>query len=323
MKKKIIFIFILFLLPFVFAETTFFDNPDDFFIMSSSSASVGSSGGGAYYAECVNDSDCKLGYFCLRGKCYLHECESDLDCDEEKACWKGLCVKLFDMRIINVSSPVYSGGFFNLTYSVKGVSEISGDVVVNFWIVKDGEIVIEGFDTIYIGDFEERIETAQLFLPESLDPGIYDFYAEVFYDSYYARAGRSIEVVSPEKMIEDGSRRRGIFTGGVISELGEDIGMSLFYFLILALIIAVLFIIYRRRKKRIEIWKRNLELLKMQDVNELNVFDDDEFFRIKNRVDFQERMKTFMLRVKGFFFALGLFLRKITSKIKEKFFKNE
>lgn len=313
MKKKIIFIFILFLLPFVFAETTFFDNPDDFFIMSSSSASVGSSGGGAYYAECVNDSDCKLGYFCLRGKCYLHECESDLDCDEEKACWKGLCVKLFDMKIVNISSPVYPGEFFNFTYLVKGVSEISGDVVINFWLSKDGEIITEGFDTIYIGDFEERYESSELFLPKDVLNGSYVFYAEVFYDSYYARAARLIEVAFPEELSEPVSGRRGI-TGGVISELGDVFSSIVFYIIFSILVLLLIFILYRRERK-IEKWKKALEILKEKSENELEVFDQDEFLKIKSAVERRERIKLFVMQVKSFFFGIVLFLKKMWNKI--------
>ena len=52
----------------------------------------------------------------------------------------------------------------------------------------------EGFDTIYMADFDEITQTSELFLPKSIEDGVYNFYTEVAYDSYYARAGRMIEV---------------------------------------------------------------------------------------------------------------------------------
>jgi len=54
--------------------------------------------------------------------------------------------------------------------------------------------VTEGFDTIYMADFDEITQTSELFLPKSIEDGVYNFYTEVAYDSYYARAGRMIEV---------------------------------------------------------------------------------------------------------------------------------
>jgi hypothetical protein len=150
--------------------------------------------GGGRSIECRQDSDCDLGEFCSDNRCYAYECETDADCNDTKTCWMNRCVKLFDMKIIEVPSSIYSGEFFNFIYYIKGVAAIHGDVVVRFWIVKDGEVVTEGFDTIYMADFEEKTESAKLFLPVNIESGAYNFYAEVNYDSYYARAGRMIDI---------------------------------------------------------------------------------------------------------------------------------
>src|SRR3989339_2206757 len=156
---------------------------------------AGGGGGGAVIVpECFDDSNCDLGEFCFENKCYLYECETDADCNDTKTCWMNRCVKLFDMKIVDLASPIYPGEFFNFTYYLKGVAQIHGDVKVNFWLEKDGIKVTDGYDTIYMGDFEEKLESSKLFLPISILNGAYNFYAEVNYDSYYARASRVVEV---------------------------------------------------------------------------------------------------------------------------------
>jgi len=45
------------------------------------------------------------------------------------------------------------------TYLIKGMANISGDVVINFWIENQGKKLTSGSDTIYLGSFEEKIKT--------------------------------------------------------------------------------------------------------------------------------------------------------------------
>ena len=252
MRRLAIILFVLILLPFVLGATTFFDSDDSFIMADISIPSPvvpptgGGGGGGITVLECVNDSGCDLGEFCFENKCYIYECDSDADCNDTKTCWMNRCVKLFDMKIIEVQSPIYSGEFFNFTYYLKGVAAIHGDVVVKFWLVRDGEVVTEGFDTIYVGDFEEKTESSELFLPTTILPGTYNFYAELEYDSYYARAGRIIGVEEvPKEIIEE---RRGI-TGEVIGQIGEGIKTNVLSILITAGIFILGIIIYWERKK--------------------------------------------------------------------------
>ncbi len=250
MRRLNIFLFALMLLPLVFGASTFMDNPDDFFIMSDVVPTpvvtpVGGGGGGYFVSECTNDSDCELGEFCFEGKCYVYECDSDADCNDTKTCWMNRCVKLFDMKIIEVSSPIYPGEFFNFTYYLKGVAAIHGDVIVKFWLVQDEEIVTEGFDTIYMADFDETTEFAELFLPRDILPGTYNFYAEVEYDSYYARAGRIIEV---QEAIEEVPETRSL-TGQVIGDLGEAITDNIYFVLAVIGILILFVIIYWERRE--------------------------------------------------------------------------
>lgn len=261
--NKFIFLCLILLVPLAMAGTTFFDNQNDFFIMDDVVPTpvvtpVGGGGGGGVTLECINDSGCDLGEFCFENKCYVYECDSDLDCNDTKTCWMNRCVKLFDMKIMEVESPILPGDFFNFTYYLKGVAAIHGDVIIKFWLVQDENIVTEGFDTIYFADFEEKTETSELFLPATILPGVYNFYAEVEYDSYYARAGRVIEVQPREEIVPEGAP----ITGGVITQIGEGIGSNLLSILITAGIFILGIIIYWERKKLKRLIKREKRWIK-------------------------------------------------------------
>ncbi|MBN1644924.1 hypothetical protein JW851_02710 [Candidatus Woesearchaeota archaeon] len=63
--KKILFLLAILLIPVVYAETTFFDNPDDMFIYSNPASQVSGRGGGGgggrgclYKWNCTNWSEC-------------------------------------------------------------------------------------------------------------------------------------------------------------------------------------------------------------------------------------------------------------------------
>ncbi|MEI6058917.1 MAG: PRC-barrel domain-containing protein [archaeon] len=111
-------------------------------------------------------------------------------------------MKLFDVKTIRIDSPIKSREFFNITYFIKGMAEIKGDVMITFWI-QDKESKIElGKDTIYLGTFEEKTETVELFMPNSLKSGVYDIYINVAYENYSAESYRKIEVISSSTGME-------------------------------------------------------------------------------------------------------------------------
>lgn len=252
-KKIIIFIgLILAMFPLVLGASTFFDNQDDFFIMADISVpspvippTGGGGGGPSFVPECVNDSGCDLGEFCFENKCYVYECDSDADCNDTKTCWMNRCVKLFDMKILEVESPILPGEFFEFTYYLKGVAAIHGDVIVKFWLVQNDSVVTEGFDTIYIGDFDEKTETSELFLPKTIEPGVYNFYTELEYDSYYARAGRVIEV---EEIVAE-VPEAGLLTGQVIGNIGGAVIDNIYFILAVFGILLLFIIIYWERRE--------------------------------------------------------------------------
>lgn len=100
---------------------------------------------------------------------------------------------IFSIRIIDFQSPVKLGEFLEFSYSTMGISGINGTSEVNFWIEKGGEIITSGSDTIYLG-VEEKIRTADIFLPTSVKSGIYALKIEVDYEGYIRSAYRTIEI---------------------------------------------------------------------------------------------------------------------------------
>jgi hypothetical protein len=130
------------------------------------------SGGGGTRRECRTYSECRDGHTCVDHK----------------------CVKFFDAKITDLKLPIQAGEFLNFTYFIKGVAIIEGDVIVEFRLEKDSEIITSGSDTIFIGRMEEKTEEASLFLPTTMEGGTYDFYVRVNYEDYKAEAHRKIEI---------------------------------------------------------------------------------------------------------------------------------
>lgn len=100
---------------------------------------------------------------------------------------------IFSIQIIDFQSPVKLGEFLEFSYSTMGVSGINGTSEVNFWIEKEGEIITSGSDTIYLG-VEEKIRTADIFLPTSVKSDIYVLKIEADYEGHIRSAYRTIEI---------------------------------------------------------------------------------------------------------------------------------
>jgi hypothetical protein len=133
----------------------------------------GGSGGGSIASECTDNSAC--------------------DTESREVCWNFKCVKLFDIKIIDIESVINPGQYFEVTYFLKGMADISDDVEVYFWIEKDGKIISSGLDTIYVGNFEEKTEKVRIFMPSDATSGSYAFFAEIRYQDYQAQSYRTIE----------------------------------------------------------------------------------------------------------------------------------
>ncbi len=94
------------------------------------------SGGGGVTLECVQSSDCAQNRYWFENKCFDAQCFDDSVCDTDSGeqCWDLRCVKLFDIKIIDIESPVTPGQDFEITYFLKGMADVSDDVDIYFWI---------------------------------------------------------------------------------------------------------------------------------------------------------------------------------------------
>ncbi len=110
----------------------------------------------------------------------------------------------FDIKILDIETPINLGESFDFMYFVKGVGSINNDVTIDFWIEKDEEVITSGSDIIFLGTNEEKIESATLFLPTNIESGQYKFIIKVSYENTKAEAHRSIEltVVNGEATID-------------------------------------------------------------------------------------------------------------------------
>jgi len=140
---------------------------------------TGGGGGGIIY-ECTKDSDCETGY-----SCYNHK-----------------CVKLFDIKILEIQ-PLIDELSFELEYLIKGMANISGDVIVKFWIEDENKNqIMLGQDAIYFGSFEEKIKTTTLNLPYDVLDEAYDLYVQVNFENYNAESFRKINLkIDKEKRL--------------------------------------------------------------------------------------------------------------------------
>ncbi|MBU1973920.1 MAG: right-handed parallel beta-helix repeat-containing protein [Nanoarchaeota archaeon] len=123
-----------------------------------------------------------------------NSCSSNADCSEDKSCYDYQCVKLFDIKVIDVDSPVGSDGQLHFTYFIKGMADINNDVIINFWLEHEEEVISSGSDTIYMGSFEEKTEVTKIFIPTNISTSAYDFYVQVSFESYQATSHRTIFV---------------------------------------------------------------------------------------------------------------------------------
>ena len=128
------------------------------------------------------------------------ECSSNNECPSDRVCFLNKCVKLFDIKILDVVPLPMEKTQTKLefTYFMKGMANINGDVIVNFWLGKNDSIISEGQDVIYLGSFEEKTEKAIIYIPKNISSGEYTFHVKVTYDNYNAVSFRTIYLEAGE-----------------------------------------------------------------------------------------------------------------------------
>ena len=164
-------------------------------------APSGGGGGGTAAAGCVKDTDCKAEQYCQNSICYDYECTSNKQCEKDKYCVNHNCLKIFDLKILQVDSPIQPGEFLDFSYFMKGMANISGDVTLNFWLEKGIEKATSGTDVIFMGNFEEKIEESNLFLPSTMEEGKYKFNIKLTFDGYEIISSRLVEVMKETPLL--------------------------------------------------------------------------------------------------------------------------
>jgi len=192
-----------------------------------------------------------------------YECYSHDDCSGDKACFYHQCVKLFDAKIIDVDSPIGDDGYMGFTYFIKGMADFNNDVIIDFWLEKDGVELSAGRDTIYLGSFEEKTESTQIFVPMDLVSGSYKFYVQVSYENYAATALRTVYVEQKEGGREV-SFDKSAFVGQAfltgLSELGSNnvVLLVIVFMFVLLIILLVFFRKYGELKEKLREARRRL-----------------------------------------------------------------
>lgn len=123
------------------------------------------------------------------------ECTSNTQCKKDWFCVHQRCVQLFDLKILNVDSPLAPGELLDFVYLMKNMANESGDVTLRFLVTDwSGREVATGADVIFIESGEQKIEMANLFLPSSLAEDVYQFSITLVFGKYVIQSSRTIEV---------------------------------------------------------------------------------------------------------------------------------
>ncbi len=201
------------------------------------------------------------------------QCTTDSQCSKDKTCFNNQCVKLFDIKLIDIDSPVGSDGFLGFTYFIKGVADINGDVIIDFWLEKEGEVISSGTDTIYLGSFEEKTETTKIFIPKELSKGSYDFYTKVSFENYDAISHRTIYVEQKEEL------EVRLETPLDIRRYNTIYNLLLIAYLIIILKLLSMYFNYKNRKLELEI--KNKSEVKEKTIKDIMIKPEIEEKTIK------------------------------------------
>ena len=181
---------------------------------SSGSSSSGGGGGSSSASKSIKLAEAKGSF----------ECQENADCGQSYSCFENQCVKFFDVKILRFDSPVDANGFLQFTYYVKGMSVINADVLIRFWLEGDNEIISSGSDVIYFGEYDEKTEETQIYIPKNIANGIYDFYVRAEYGTSQATAHRTVFVERKDETIvvalEDKQEKNGDLKQRILLGIG-------------------------------------------------------------------------------------------------------
>ena len=96
---------------------------------------------------------------------------------------------------MDFESPVKLGTFLNFQYYLRGISDTDNRVIVDFWIEKDGNKISSGSDNFYLSDISNGTVKSKIFLPSTVESGIYRLNIEVSHKDFVGESYRTIEII--------------------------------------------------------------------------------------------------------------------------------
>ena len=103
--------------------------------------------------ECTSNEDCIAGQICLDENCILPDCSLDEECSLDEKCVENKCIKLFDLRVLDIVDPsVTVGEEIEFTYYVLAMSEIDNDVTITYWLDDGKDIPLSPDLSVNCGD---------------------------------------------------------------------------------------------------------------------------------------------------------------------------
>jgi len=189
------------------------------------------------------------------------ECEKNQDCEDGKACWNNTCVKLFDIDIISVTSPVNLGSFFHFNYLLRVYQNLNQKITVEFWIKNESKMATSSYEIVYINWTGAKAKASQILIPKNMTSGTYEFYIQAIYGTYMVQSHRTIEIT-----VKDNTafiKLRGVLgTTFYIILISIILLLALIVYFIILRRRRLFFLRYNRRKKKEEEKRRELSAKK-------------------------------------------------------------
>ena len=75
------------------------------------------------------------------------------------------------------------------------MADVSGDVTMDFWVENQvGDKITSGRDIIFVGNFEEKTENVNLYIPSNAPEGSYKLVTKLLFDTYEITSHRDLEI---------------------------------------------------------------------------------------------------------------------------------
>ena len=97
------------------------------------------------------------------------------------------------VRIIDFKSPAKLGEFYDFKYYLRDISGMGDEIIVNFYLEKDEQIISSGTDNFFL-ESSNRTINSKIFLPSDLESGYYNFKIRAIHGDKIVESDRLIQV---------------------------------------------------------------------------------------------------------------------------------